>query len=550
MVEPEIDSKVLEDALFIQNKMEERRLEKVKKTSTIFPLLVILPAFIGLGLIAYYFEQDLVPRVATQAIAAEDITKVVPLTIPETRFNPLQTPQPEPAAPVKQVWVPQDSSEKAWSEINPTAEGLLTFRGNPTRTFHGLGPFPTNPETSWTKTISCSISPTKDEENKEWCGTGWTGQPVVFPSPKQTDKWWVAVGGYNKNVNFMDPETGEQVFPDYETNDIIKGTVTVDPDGFPILYTGSRDNFFHIVSLDGDSPETLWQLSAESDQATFWNNDWDGSAMVIDDYLFLGGENSRFYIIKLNRKYDANGKVSVDPVEVFSTQGWDKQLLSDLGDTQVSIENSVAISENTVYFANSGGLVQGWDISELKQGEEPERVFRFWTGDDTDSTIVIDKEGYLYVTSQYERETERSKEVGQIMKLDPSKPEEPLVWSRQANSGKDTGIWATPAIYKDQLIVATKTGELMGLDRDNGKTIWEIEFNTNLWSSPVVINNKLLQADCRGNLTLYNLDTNNQSPDLIWRYEIAKGACIESTPAVWDGRIFVGLRNGLFYGLD
>ena len=63
-----------------------------------------------------------------------------------------------------------------------------------------------------------------------------------------------------------------------------------------------------------------------------WNDDWDGSGLIIDDYLFEGGENSQFHIVKLNRGYDADGKVTVNPKLVFHTPGWDDQLLRDLGD--------------------------------------------------------------------------------------------------------------------------------------------------------------------------------------------------------------------------
>jgi len=548
------ESSELLEAQKIQDEIDNRRLAKTEKNTKILPILLILPAIAGLAWVSYYFEQDLVPKIATESAAsALDIENIVPLTIEQPRFNPeevLEEKTPSPAAPtIKQsVWVDPKSSGKAWSEINQTAEGLLTFRGNPTRTFHGKGPLPEKPKTLWKTTIQCSISIVGEEE-KEWCGTGWTGQPVIFKSPKNPDAWWLAVGGYNKSVNFYNPENGDEVFPKYETQDIIKGTVTIDPDGFPLLYTGSRDDFFHIVSLEGDEPELLWQLSSESDQATFWNNDWDGSAMIIDDYLFLGGENSRFYILKLNRSYE-DGKVAVNPTEVFSTQAWDEELLGNLGDSEVSIENSVAISGNTIYFANSGGLVQGWDISQLKEGVEPKRVFRFWTGDDTDATVIIDKEGFLYVGSEYQRGTKRSDEVGQVMKLDPKKPDDPLVWGFKANKGLDTGIWATPALYENLLIVPTHTGELYGINRMTGEQEWLINFAGRLWSSPVIIDDKLLQADCRGNLHLFDLSEPNSQPSLIWKYTLAKGACIESTPAVWDGKIFVGARNGNFYGLN
>ena len=46
-----------------------------------------------------------------------------------------------------------------------------------------------------------------------------------------------------------------------------------------------------------------------------------------------------------------------------------------------------------VYFANSGGLVSGWDLGPLVDGTgEPTRTLRFWNGDDTDASIVIDGE--------------------------------------------------------------------------------------------------------------------------------------------------------------
>ena len=78
-----------------------------------------------------------------------------------------------------------------------------------------------------------------------------------------------------------------------------------------------------------------------------WNNDWDGSGLVLDDYLFEGGENSQFHVVKLNRAYGADGTVTVDPKLVFNTPGWDEQVIADLAGNRakdVSIENSVAMS--------------------------------------------------------------------------------------------------------------------------------------------------------------------------------------------------------------
>jgi hypothetical protein len=125
-----------------------------------------------------------------------------------------------------------------------------------------------------------------------------------------------------------------------------------------------------------------------------------------------------------------DGLVTVDPKVVLTVPGFDDALLALLPDSNVSIENSVAFDDGVAYFANSGGLVQGWDISRvLNGGRKADRVFRFWTGEDTDASVVIDEDGFLYVASELERFTARAQEVGQLMKLDPRRSKDPIVWS-------------------------------------------------------------------------------------------------------------------------
>jgi outer membrane protein assembly factor BamB len=373
-----------------------------------------------------------------------------------------------------------------------------------------------------------------------WCGSGWTGQPAVFERDGRT---WVVFGAYDKSVHFLDAATGDRILPDFPTGDIIKGSVTVDPDGYPIVYTGSRDNYYRAIAIDRSPPVELWKLSAHAVSPTKWNDDWDGSALVIDDYLFEGGENSQFHIVKLGRGYDANGKVTVTPTLVFNTPGWDDQLLRDIGHGNVSIENSVAIHGNTVYFANSGGLVQGWDIGGLKDGRAPTRVFRFWTGDDTDATIVVDEAGMLYVASEYEKGTARSAEVGQMMKLDPTKPKNPLVWKIDDRPRVPAGVWGTPALHKDIAIFDTTGGDVLGVDRASGAVRWKFRLpGGQTWQSPVVVDDVLVLGDCVGDLHAYDIANTSGAPRQLWKVTV--GGCIESTPAVWKGTLYFGTRAG------
>ncbi|MCB9373453.1 MAG: PQQ-binding-like beta-propeller repeat protein [Microthrixaceae bacterium] len=473
----------------------------------------------------------------------EDAATTTAAPSPTTTAAPTTT-----TAPPFEGWVdPASSGEPYGDAVN----GLLTFRGNPTRTYYGQGPMPTAPQVLWTYPGSAMCSESSEgSETRVWCGSGWTGQPAVFERNGVT---WVVFGAYDRAVHFLDATTGADLRPPFPTGDIIKGSVTVDPDGYPLVYTGSRDNYYRALAIDRNPVEELWSISADAVSPTMWNNDWDGSGLVIDDTLFEGGENSQFHVVKLNR---AGGTGEGDPVTVapqliFNTPGWDDQLLADIGDTSVSIENSVAISGNTAYFANSGGLVQGWDIGPLRPGgagpAAVTRTFRFWTGDDTDASVVIDRQGMLYVASEYERGNARSAEVGQIMKLDPTRPDDPLVWSIPDLGTNPAGVWATPAIHRGMLYVPTDGGRLLGVDRRTGQIVWEKSLPGPTWQSPVVVDDVLLQGDCNGFLHAYDVSSPRVDPPELWTVEL--GGCIESTPAVWKGRIYVGTRAGRFFAI-
>jgi outer membrane protein assembly factor BamB len=384
-----------------------------------------------------------------------------------------------------------------------------------------------------------------------WCGTGWTGQPNVIVNDDGSIE--ARFNAYDGAYHFLDGQTGEPIRAALQTGDLAKGSATSDPDGYPLYYAGSRDNFLRVIALDRGDPKVLWQLNADTSVPNpIWNDDWDGAPLVIGDYLLEGGENSWFYVIRLHRGYDADGLVTVHPKVVLTVPGYDDELLASLPDPDVSIENSVAYRDGVVYFANSGGLVQGWDISGvLHGGSKAERVFRFWTGDDTDASVVIDEQGFLYVASELERYDARSAQVGQLMKLDPTKDgDHALVWSipiTEKGVEGSGGAWATPALYGKQVYIATNYGDLIGLDRMTGDERWRIHLAGPTWSSPVPIDDVLLEGDCGGTLHAFDISQPGREPPELW--SLSLGSCIESTPTVLDGMIWVGTRGGAVYGI-
>lgn len=507
-------------------------------------LTVAAIAFVGaafvLILVGRGLDREVQSSVAATRVPVTPEPTAAPTPLPSPTPTPVPSPTPEPTAtPTPPIWSAPEGFGQPGSQ---TVSGVLTFRGSPTRSFYGSGPIPESPSIQWSYPGNqmCSLS-SVGSETTQWCGMGWTGQPAVW---ERDDEVWVAFGAYDRKVHVLDGVTGTPRVAPFETGDLIKGSVSVDPEGYPLIYVGSRDNQLRVLSFDQGALVELWALDARTIEPRMWNDDWDGSPLILGDYLIEGGENSVLHVIKLNRSYGADGHAVVAPELVATEPGWDQELINAVGNN-VSIENSVAAYGSVVYFSNSGGLVQGWDLAAVDGGGAPEQVFRYWAGDDVDASIVIDEFGFLYVGVEYERGNNRSREVGQILKLDPTNLDDPLIWSVADQGRLPAGVWATPAVVGDRVYASTDTGRLMGLDRATGAIIWEKQFSLPLWSSQVVVDDVLLQGDCDGTLHAYDVSDTSIDPPEIWSVSI--GGCIESTPVIWDGRVYVGTRAGQFH---
>ena len=437
----------------------------------------------------------------------------------------------------------------AWTVGQPwgTTVGLTMFRGNPTRTYYGSGPLSASPAELWRYPGSpmCSESVNLGE-TAVWCGMGWTGQPAVWEREDGITE--LIFGAYDRSIHFVDAETGAELRPSYPTGDIIKGSVTIDPDGYPLLYTGSRDNKLRILALDQDEAVELWSVDAHAVD-WIWNDDWDANPLIIDDMMYEGGENGWFFAYELNRGYDANGNVTVSPEIQFSMRTWTDEQLSNIADENVSVENSTVAFEDRVYFANSGGRIIGLDVSDVRNGNAP-IVFDYWAGGDIDASLVVDEEGFVYASIEYEpsqmgpTETARQDEVGQLVKLDPYTDGDPRVWGVDLRvQGSDSGLWATPALYREHLYTNTHQGSLIVVDTHTGVVVWEdATVGWHSWSSPSVVDQTLVVATCVGEVRGYSLE-NPAAPQRTWTVTPGE-SCLEATPAIWNGTIYLGSRDG------
>jgi outer membrane protein assembly factor BamB len=90
-------------------------------------------------------------------------------------------------------------------------------------------------------------------------------------------------------------------------------------------------------------------------------------------------------------------------------------------------------------------------------------------------------------------------------------------------------------------------GSLIAVDANDGALLWDDEVGFHSWSSPVIVDETLVTATCLGDVRAYSLQ-NPRSPSLLWSLDLG-GSCLESTPVVWKGAIFIGSRDGYIRAL-
>jgi len=469
-----------------------------------------------------------------------------PTVVPTPTPTPEPTPIPTPIRPSIAIETIELSS--VGQPFGTEIQGVLTFRGNPTRTFHGTGPAPDDPAIRWAIPQGgwCEA---ELEGAEARCGLGWTGQPAVF---ERDGKTWVVAGGYDGAVHFLNGSSGAELLPPFAFDGPTTSSVTIDPDGYALAYAGSKDGTFRIISFDqADGPVELWRMEAAQFDEVRFSDDWDGSALVVGELLVVGGGNGQIVVVKLNKGLDDDGLVTVAPEIAWNSPTWDDELDIALGggvvpDQNGAVQSSISMSGTTVWMANSGGLILGWDLSPLISGLEPEQVFRYWIGDNADSTVVVGSSGELYVGQLLDRANERGIAAGQILRLDPL-ANDPVVWSFEDGVEQFHGIKSTVALHGSSLFVTTNSGRLLQISAADGTLVWDTQLVGPTWASPIIVDDQLIIGDCDGTLRGFDVSDSTASPVEEWSIKL--GGCLESTPVMWNGIIYVGSSDGRVFAI-
>lgn len=446
-------------------------------------------------------------------------------------------------------------------------EGITTFRGNNFRNIAAYGVSSiSNKELNvkWKTTTSFS----------SWGGgAGWTGQPSIIKwdnevkssmninnNYKEKDDFTeVIYASLDGRIYFLDLESGEKSRDTINVGNPIKGSLSIDSRGIPMLYVGegideNDTTGFNIYSLiDGSS---LYEISGYDEIAYRGWPAFDSSALIYPegDVVIEAGENGVLYIIKLNTNYDKeNNSISINP-ETLKYRYYTGDSYGRLG-----IENSLVAYANLVYFADNNGDIQCIDLRKM----EPMWVIEGL--DDIDATITLEvEEGvpYLYVGDEVDHQGTIG--ISTIRKINGLTGE--VVWKNEFTCesviGADAtngGVLATNVIGKNNLsdlIIFSlarysgfNRGAIIAMNKSTGQIVWEKEVDNYIWSSPVDFydengNGYIIQCDSAGNVFLID----GKNGDIL--NKITLDANIEASPAIFEDTIVIATRGGSIYGIE
>ncbi|WP_416148656.1 PQQ-binding-like beta-propeller repeat protein [Salipaludibacillus sp. HK11] len=442
-------------------------------------------------------------------------------------------------------------------------KGILTFRGSHLRDSPSFG----NVKIA-EKKLEEKWSMMTDRSPNWGGGSGWTGQPVIIEwDPevreimnikekfRELDNFKeVIFGSLDGNVYFLDFESGEKSREPIQVGNPIKGSISVDPRGYPLLYVGDgvpekAEIGWRIYDLI-DQNMLYFQKGLDSHAYRSWGA-FDGSAIVNreTDTLVLGGENGMFYQMRLNTQFRLGEKdIEIDPEIIkyrYQIEGNDFQ----------GIENSVAVYKNIAYFADNAGSLQAIDLRDLQP------IWALPALDDTDSTIVIEEEEdnpFLFTGSEVDNIGKDGDSY--LRKINGLTGE--VVWKKEYSAfyypGVVGGVLATPIVGEqeiDDVVIYTiarhkqrYAGIMVALDKDTGEEVWNWEMPNYAWSSPVAIYDEdgtsyIIQADSVGNIYLLE----GESGVIV--DEINMGSNIEASPIVYENTIIVASRGGEIFGI-
>lgn len=485
-------------------------------------------------------------------------------------------------------------------------EGIITYRGNNYRDASSWG---TADIKSGTLTLLDIDKTTGAIGN--WGGSGCTGQPLIVTWPDKTrqnmttiyDEFRnkpgfteVIIASLDGNIYFMELSTGKKTRDPIKIGSPTKGTPSLDPRGYPIIYVGQglnpegsstacNDMYVRVYSLING--ELLYKFGAATRDPVAYRNwqAYDASPLIdaATDTLIQPGENGVLYTVKLNTVYNEDaGTLSMNPDPIVKYAYTSTRNKSAYGGKGIwGMENSPAAWRNYLFFTDNIGMLQCVDLNTMKL------VYANDLENDSDVSMVLEEDVanqklYLYTGSEYDDTVvDATSTTGTCYARKADALTGEILWSTPfkvhtaINGSVDGGILASPILGREGttaegLIIYTvssvikddgsRTALVAGLDKHTGKIVWQVDMENSGWtpSSPVPVYTPdgqcyIVQCLFRGTIKLIKVNgsTAEVSDSINVSAELGteEPNTFEATPVVFGNTIVVGSRSAHFFFL-
>lgn len=166
--------------------------------------------------------------------------------------------------------------------------------------------------------------------------------------------------------------------------------------------------------------------------------------------------------------------------------------------------------------------VEGFDLESGK---------KLWTqkimGGEVAPSATCD-EGIVYVANQYVVAAAIDGATGKVL------------WKNSSAVLPDV---CSPVVFKDMLYLFTSDSTISCLDSKDGKILWEEEVKNGFYSSPLVLTDRIVAFDLKGNLLCIKPDRSQ----LIVESTDSLGVPVLSTPAMGSKQMWVRTQKGIYH---
>jgi outer membrane protein assembly factor BamB len=454
--------------------------------------------------------------------------------------------------------------------LNPDKIRLVnsTFLGNEQRNYYG-NEAPDKLNLIWRSYLGKGKTViSKKIGEKEWAGSGWTGQALLVEEENQLN---LVIGCFDHHLKKMNAGNGDLIWQ-YAFDDVIKGTGTlwynpgaINKDQRLIILQGSRRGLtkdlysrtvpsFRAVSYF--SGQELWRLNVR--QTASYSRDVDGSALVINDTAYIGLENGVFTVFSPDpARAEKNTPYIFQETDLFTRN----DIIRHGGN--LVTESSPARLANHIYITAGSGHVYGYNLKTRQIDWD------YYIGSDLDGSPVVTSDSCLIVTI----EKQYIEGPGGVMKLDPRRdPGQAVVWFFPTRNDSllswAGGVIGTAGINDatrqpddpflcvftgidgymyvvDHRQIDTSGEKVFGPDSISQYNLPKLLYKYKLGpsiSTPVIIGSKIVAAGYHG-LHIFLYDNENNFTLL----DRKRASAFESTPVIHNKRIYIGSRDGYFY---